>query len=254
VRSDNGPQFSSNEFAVFAKLYNFTHTTSSPLYPQSNGQAERAVQTLKKILCQSEDVCQGLLSYRTTPMPWCNLSPAELLMGRKLRSLLPMTDQQLIPQWPYLPEFKRTNQLFKNNQKRNFDKHYRTSECPTLPNNSEVWVTSGREPVRGRVVAAADTPRSYLVNTPSGVIRRNNNTFGQSQTVVAATLVRIQLKKVDVKMLCQTVIGLRYQLGQMLRRIHQLVMEAQDPEPQLGHRQAPPLCRRIGTGLRREMW
>jgi len=173
VRSDNGPQFSSKEFAVFAKSYNFTHTTSSPLYPQSNGQAERAVQTLKKILRQSEDVCQGLLNYRTTPMPWCNLSPAELLMGRKLRSLLPMTDQQLIPQWSYLPEFKRTDQLFKDNQKRNFDKRYRTSEWATLPNNSEVWVTSGREPVRGRVVAAADTPRSYLVNTPSGVIRRN---------------------------------------------------------------------------------
>ena len=173
VRSDNGPQYRSQEFTTFAKAYNFTHVTSSPLYPQSNGQVERTVQTLKKILRHADDICQGLLSYRTTPMPWCNLSPSELLMGRRLRSLLPMTDNLLIPQWPYLSEFHKSNEQFNAKQKKDFDQRHHTKEHSPLPDDREVWVTSSREPVRGRVVTVADTPRSYLVNTPSGTIRRN---------------------------------------------------------------------------------
>ena len=47
VRSDNGPQFSAEEFTKFANCFGFQHVTSSPRYPQSNGQVERMVQTEK---------------------------------------------------------------------------------------------------------------------------------------------------------------------------------------------------------------
>jgi len=48
LRSDNGPQFSGSHFKAFAAEYGFVHVTSSPKFPQSNGEAERAVQTIKK--------------------------------------------------------------------------------------------------------------------------------------------------------------------------------------------------------------
>ena len=43
VVSDNGPQFSAHTFAKFTEEYGFTHVTTSPKYPQANGQVERAV-------------------------------------------------------------------------------------------------------------------------------------------------------------------------------------------------------------------
>uniref|UniRef100_A0A1X7UCM1 Integrase catalytic domain-containing protein n=1 Tax=Amphimedon queenslandica TaxID=400682 RepID=A0A1X7UCM1_AMPQE len=55
LMSDNGPQFACSETKDFATQYQFTHVTSSPLYPQSNGLAERSVKTVKALLQDAED-------------------------------------------------------------------------------------------------------------------------------------------------------------------------------------------------------
>ena len=89
LRADNGPQFSSQQFAEFAKQYDFTYTSSSPHFSASNGQAERTVQTIKHLLKDADDPPLALLSYRATPFPWRGRSPAELLMGRNIRTTLP---------------------------------------------------------------------------------------------------------------------------------------------------------------------
>ena len=63
VRSDNGPQYCSLEFAKFASYYGFKHLASNPLYLQSNGQAERMLKTIKSLLKQSSDPYLALLAY-----------------------------------------------------------------------------------------------------------------------------------------------------------------------------------------------
>ena len=101
VFPDNWPQFSCAEFAQFANTWGFVHSTSSPRYPQSNGLAEKAGQTAKRIVMKEtasgRDPCIALLEYRTMPISDCGKSPAQLLMSRRLRSILPSTPASLQP-------------------------------------------------------------------------------------------------------------------------------------------------------------
>ena len=175
LRSDNGPQYASKEFEEFAKCYGFRHETSSPLYPQSNGLAERMVQTAKRLLSRSDDPQLALLTYRATPLPWCNLSPAQLLIGRSVRTTVPQVSTHLIPNWSYLEEFHEKDRDIKEKQKRDYDRHYRTSEMPNIPEDTAVWIRSGNKPQKGRVVAHANKPRSYLVETSAGRLLRNRS-------------------------------------------------------------------------------
>ena len=93
IVSDSGPQYTSAEFKDFMKQWQVEHRVSSPRNPQSNGMAERCVQTIKasliKTLEEGEDVDFALLTYKTTPLSHRLLTPAELLNSRKYKTLLP---------------------------------------------------------------------------------------------------------------------------------------------------------------------
>ena len=110
--SDNGPQFSSKEFRQFADLLGFTHQTSSPYFPQANGQSERAVQVAKTILRQSDPML-ALLAYRSTPHVSTGFSPAQLLIGRRIQSRLPALPSALQPKWPNSDVISENDRLAK---------------------------------------------------------------------------------------------------------------------------------------------
>ena len=66
VVSDNGPQFSEQEFARFASDWDFSHVPSSPTYPQSNGLAEKAVHTAEQLLKKAKlEMSRNLCSIRS---------------------------------------------------------------------------------------------------------------------------------------------------------------------------------------------
>lgn len=117
--TDNAPQFSASSFSAFAAEYDFIHVTSSPYHAQSNGEAERAVKTVKGLLKKNKDPYRALLAYRVTPLHH-GPSPAELLMGRRLRSPLPVSPAQLKPRWPNRKAFAERDKRLKQTQTGDF--------------------------------------------------------------------------------------------------------------------------------------
>lgn len=168
--SDNGPQFSGQAFAFFAALYGFKHVTSSPAFPQSNGEAERAVQRVKTLLKKAEDPYLALLAYRATPLQ-SGYSPAQLLMGRRLRTTVPSHPSQLDPVLPDVVSFSQKEKEKGISDAEDYNRRHRARALSSLSPGEEVWVTN--EKASGTVIGNYSTPRSYLVDLPQGVFRRN---------------------------------------------------------------------------------
>ena len=93
--TDNGPQFISEEFAIFVKVNGVKHINNSPYHPATNGAVERLVQTFKKIMKASENdgrsqlqrLADFLLTYRSTPHATTHETPSDFFLKRKLQKL-----------------------------------------------------------------------------------------------------------------------------------------------------------------------
>ena len=68
--SDNGPQYDSKEFVEFADKFGFQHITSSPRFPQSNGEAERGVKTFKEMLKKAQSLSSHACISFNPPRKW----------------------------------------------------------------------------------------------------------------------------------------------------------------------------------------
>ena len=85
-------------FNEFSKEWNFKHVTSSPEYPKSNGFVERHIQVVKNLLTKDKqsgkDPYLAMLESRNCLVENSS-SPAQLIYGRCLRSLLPIYQEKL---------------------------------------------------------------------------------------------------------------------------------------------------------------
>ena len=93
--SDNGTQFTSGCFEEFCRQQGIVHLRSPPFHPQSNGQAERFVDSFKRSLQKAEGegptletLQKFLMTYRSTPNPQTHdgSSPAEIIFQRRMRT------------------------------------------------------------------------------------------------------------------------------------------------------------------------
>lgn len=138
IISDHGPQFQSHAFRSFLQERGIEHRQSSIYHPQSNGQVERFNRVLKDLLqsisAEKKDILESLPEflgiYRSTPHAATQMTPAELLHGRKLRTRLdiigfPSLDGDIIQELSKLREKVRK---YQERSKRYFDTRHSVKE------------------------------------------------------------------------------------------------------------------------------
>ena len=135
--SDNGPPFGSVDFRDFTQVYGIKHTTSSPHFPQANGEVERAVQVAKRILSQ-RDPPLALMNYLSTPHSATGYTPSQLLFGREIRTRVPVLPCVLKPGWPSYSEVKTNDGAAKDAYAFYYNRRYGARELPALQSGDRV--------------------------------------------------------------------------------------------------------------------
>ena len=166
VVSDNGPEFVGKPYNDFSKHWDFLHITSSPNYPQSNGQVERTIQlvkkTIRKALNDDEDPYLALLAVKASPGPYNSSAPATAMFKRPIRTIIPTVNYD--------------NDIVNNKlcQRGDVGSKY-TSKLCKLEINDKVRLHDGKKwSIKGTIVKQLKYPRSYLVLTQNGTkVRRN---------------------------------------------------------------------------------
>ena len=171
LRSYNGPQFSASQFRDFTKSFNINHITSSPRFAQSNGEVERSFQTVKNLLKKSGDPYLALLAYQTTPLV-NGEAPCQLLMGRMLRTTIPVHPSCLIPKYKIPDKVFRKEEDTREKEKYYYDRRHSARHLRDLEPGKTVYVPDlGKE---AKVQEQESTKqRSYNLLTPKGKVQRN---------------------------------------------------------------------------------
>ena len=133
VMTDNGPPFSSKEFAAFPNQYHFDHIMSSPCYLQSNGFVECMVQTVRQSMRKRaagvHDPTLAMLIYRATPL----ISITCRAIRRMNTALVPTRSPIQNPYCQVIWE-----QMVKDEDKL-YEHHNKTArDLPSVPQNQRV--------------------------------------------------------------------------------------------------------------------
>ncbi|XP_049275984.1 uncharacterized protein K02A2.6-like [Rhipicephalus sanguineus] len=183
IVSDNGPQFTSQEFKQFVREMGCRHVQTAPYNPSANGLAERFVQTLKNAL-KKDDARQPmkvklnkfLLAYRNTPHVTTHEAPANLLLGRRLRTRLDVLKPAVGERVAY-EQFKQTVNRRCRVREVSVGDHVLARNYRGQPKRMPAVVTAQSGPVSFRVRAS----------TPSGFFewRRHENQLLQGTAGLA---------------------------------------------------------------------
>uniref|UniRef100_A0A1B0DIP4 Uncharacterized protein n=1 Tax=Phlebotomus papatasi TaxID=29031 RepID=A0A1B0DIP4_PHLPP len=106
ITVDNGRQFVSKEFDDYCRVRGIHLNTTTPYWPQENGEVERQNRSVLKRLKIShalardwrKDLQEYILMYNTTPHSTTGKTPTQLFFGRTIRGKIPsLADVETAP-------------------------------------------------------------------------------------------------------------------------------------------------------------
>uniref|UniRef100_A0A183BQV4 RNA-directed DNA polymerase n=1 Tax=Globodera pallida TaxID=36090 RepID=A0A183BQV4_GLOPA len=189
IVSDNGPQFTAAEFGKFCAERGIIHTRTAPYHPQSNGEAERFVQTFKKgmSLIKKETNWENelaknqfLLKYRVTPHTGTGRAPAEMMFSRELRTKLDLVRPVVEPKKGG-GVVVRCSQKYQDRSKRNFD---RGTWKRSFEVGQRVFARNYRDGpkwMKGQIVRQSSSAL-FLVRTSRGIWNRHLDQLKADET------------------------------------------------------------------------
>ena len=190
ISTDGGQPFTSTAFQEFLQTWGVKHRRSSVAYPQSNGRAELAVKTAKRIVNGNTDTqgsldndkaARAILQYRNTPIQGIGLSPAQLLLHRRLRDSIPSQSFLYKPYPEWIAAAQRRELILQKRNAKLVERYNRHTHnlCPlqagdnvTIQNPlNRRWNTTGK-------IISALPERQYKIRVDgSGRITLRNRRF-----------------------------------------------------------------------------
>jgi len=169
--TDNGTQYTGQAFQQFVDDWDIKHVTSSPRFPQSNGFIERHVRTIKaivtKCIADKEDLQRALMNVRATPISTDLPSPAEMLLGKPISTMLPSRSE------PGKEEQRKALERRCAHMKDSHDRHAVKSELPPLQPGQQVRIRNTDSQLwQPGVVLEVLNNNSYTVESWNGAIVR----------------------------------------------------------------------------------
>ena len=188
LKSDNAPQYVSEEFENFLATHGIQHRKSPPFWPQANGEVERQNRTLLKSLKVAEaeekkwkdELDKFLLAYRTTSHSSTGATPTFLMFGRELKTKLP----ELRPNKSVLDESTRERDWNQKLAGKTYDDKQRHAVDNPITPGDKVLLKNTKQSGK---LAANFEPNPYTVQTKEGqeltlkltdgTVQRRNSSF-----------------------------------------------------------------------------
>jgi RNase H-like domain found in reverse transcriptase/Reverse transcriptase (RNA-dependent DNA polymerase)/Integrase zinc binding domain/Integrase core domain len=219
IATDNGVQFTSEEFTSFLQRLGIRHCRSALYSPQANAEVERFNRTiksgLKAALAEGKSFLTGLrqvlAAYRTTPHSTTGVTPASLMLAFPIRTPLTMLAPPSSPQHQQTPQHQAIASRVQQRQQKMATEHntkrrattptfaagdYVRIQLPTRPHKlantfsephrvarakgNTVWLDNGQRWNVRRLIKHEQRPKLSATASSDKSVRQNSSCHAQS--------------------------------------------------------------------------